>query len=252
MSKSKPPRSALAPRAKIGILVPGRNTTVEPELHDMCPPGVTNHAARMVFKDTPPGFDATTAKVGEFDLDLHGAIDRVKSLSPDLIVLGHSHDSFVGGVAGGRQMQDELSAHAGLPVIVPSMAYVAAIEALGLRNVSILTPYLSADDGMVTTFFEDAGCRVRRVKALQYDTAYAIAATGAAAVRDTLIELDGDDVDAVLQVGTNLPAARTAAAAEFWLGKPVLSVNVVSYWFALRQLGIADKLPGFGVLFSDH
>ena len=252
MRKSDSLRSALAPRANIGVLVPGRNTTVEPELNDMRPPGVTNHAARMSFAGAPPGFDPTTAKVGQFDFDIHGAIDRMTSVRPDLVLLGHSHDSFMGGVAGGKQMQDELTAHAGVPVVVPSLAFVAAIGALGVRDVSILTPYLSADDGMVAAFFEDAGCRVRRVKGLQYDTAYAIAATAPARVRDILIGLDGDDVDAVLQVGTNLPAARVAATAEFWLGKPVLSVNVVSYWFALRQLGIADQRPGFGVLFSDH
>ncbi len=252
MSPPSPPKSALAPRAKIGILVPVRNTSVEPESHAMCPAGVTNHVARMAFKDTPPDFDPTTVKIGAYDLDPHGAIDRLKAMCPDIILLGHSHDSFIGGVAGGQRMRDGLTDHAGLPVIVPSMAYVAAIEALGIVNVAILTPYLSADDGLVRGFFEDAGCRVRRIKPLKYDTAYAIAATDAATVRASFDELNGDDVDAILQVGTNLAAASVAAEAESRLGKPVLSVNVVSYWHALRRLGIDDKAPGFGVLFAEH
>ena len=252
MSTPPPPKSALAPRAKIGILVPVRNTSVEPESHAMCPPGVSNHVARMAFKDTPPGFDPTTVRIGEFELDQHGAIDRIKAMCPDIILLGHSHDSFIGGVAGGRRMQDGLTDYAGLPVIVPSIAYLAAIKALGIGNVAILTPYLSADDGLVRGFFEDAGCRVRRIKPLKYETAYAIAATDAAKVRASFDELDGDDVDAILQVGTNLGAAEVAAEAETRLGKPVLSVNVVGYWHALRQLGIDDKLPGLGVLFAEH
>ena len=240
------------PRARIGILVPARNTTVEPESHAMCPPGVSNHVARMAFKDIPADADPATVKIGVYEMDLHGAIDRLKFMSPDLILLGHSHDSFAGGVAGGQAMQDRLADHAGLPVVVPSIAYVAAIEALGIRDVGILTPYLSADDGLVRKFFEDAGCRVRRVKPLEYDTAYAIAATEPSAVRDAFIALDGDDVDAILQVGTNLPAARVAAAAEFWLQKPVLSVNAVTYWHALRQLGIGDRMHGFGTLLAEH
>jgi maleate isomerase len=252
MSASNTPKSALAPRAKIGILVPVRNTTVEPESHAMCPPGVSNHVARMAFKDTPPDFDPTTVKIGAYDLDPHGAIDRLKAMCPDIILLGHSHDSFIGGVAGGQRMQDGLTEYAGLPVIVPSMAYLAAIKALGIRNVGILTPYLSADDGLVKGFFEDSGCRVRRIKPLQYETAYAIAATDAAIVRASFDELDGDDIDAILQVGTNLAAATVAAEAEARLGKPVLSVNVVSYWHALRQIGIDDKASGPGVLFAEH
>ncbi len=239
-------------RARIGLLVPSRNTTVETESHAMCPPGVSNHVARMAFKDIPADADPATVKIGVYDMDLHGAIDRVRFMSPDLILLGHTHDSFVGGVAGGQAMQDGLADHAGLPVVVPSMAYVEAIKTLGIRDVGILTPYLSDDDGLVREFFEDAGCRVRRVKPLEYETAYAIAATEPRVVRDTFIELDGDDVDAILQVGTNLPAARVAAMAEFWLQKPVLSVNTVTYWHALRRLGIDDRIPGFGTLLAEH
>jgi hypothetical protein len=53
-----------------------------------------------------------------------------------------------------------------------------------------------------------------------------------------LTEINGDDVDAILQVGTNLANAAVAADAERWLAKPVLSMNVVTYWDALRRCGI--------------
>jgi maleate isomerase len=36
------------------------------------------------------------------------------------------------------------------------------------------------------------------------------------------------------------------------LKKPVLSVNVVDYWHALRTVGVTDRLDGFGVLLRDH
>lgn len=252
MNNSDVPRPSLSPRGKIGLLVPARNSTVETESHAMCPPGVTNHVARMTFEGIAPDADPAAVKIGALELDIHGAIDRVKYVLPDLILLGHSHDSFKGGVAGGQKMQDGLTAYAGLPVVVPSIAYAAAVKAVGVRDVSILTPYLSADDDLVRDFFEDAGCRVRRVKGLQYDTGHAIAATDSAVVRDSLKELDGDDVDAILQCGTNLPTAKLAAEAEFWLRKPVLSVNVVTYWHALRQLGIADQRDDLGMLFAEH
>jgi maleate isomerase len=31
-------------------------------------------------------------------------------------------------------------------------------------------------------------------------------------------------------------------------GKPVVSVNAATYWYALRRLGITDPMPGFGQL----
>jgi maleate isomerase len=42
-----------------------------------------------------------------------------------------------------------------------------------------------------------------------------------------------------------------AAAAELWLGKPVTAINTATYWHALRQYGILDKMPGFGRLLEE-
>ena len=44
--------------------------------------------------------------------------------------------------------------------------------------------------------------------------------------------------------------ARLADEAERWLDKPVISVNVATYWHACRTNGIDDKLYGFTQLFS--
>lgn len=52
--------------------------------------------------------------------------------------------------------------------------------------------------------------------------------------------------DAILQVGTNLANGAVAAEAERWLNKPVLAMNVIAYWDALRRFGIEDRVYGCG------
>jgi maleate isomerase len=64
-------------------------------------------------------------------------------------------------------------------------------------------------------------------------------------------KIDGDDIEAIVQFGANLPMARLADEAERWLNKPVISVNVATYWHALRMNGIQDKMYGFTKLMSD-
>ena len=71
-------------------------------------------------------------------------------------------------------------------------------------------------------------------------------------LRDCIIELNDPSVDAIVQVGTNLAMARLAAIAEFWLDKPVVAINTATYWWALRQNGIMDKVQGFGSLLEKH
>ena len=51
------------------------------------------------------------------------------------------------------------------------------------------------------------------------------------------------NVDAIVQVGTNLAMARLAGIAEFWLDKPVIAINTATYWHALRANGIIDVEP---------
>ncbi len=72
-------------------------------------------------------------------------------------------------------------------------------------------------------------------------------------LREKLITLNGNgkDTDALIQVGTNLSMVRLAAAAEMWIGKPVIAINTATYWHALRANGIMDKIAGLGRLLEE-
>ena len=71
-------------------------------------------------------------------------------------------------------------------------------------------------------------------------------------LRDAIVAVDGPDVDAIIQVGTNLAMARLAPEAERWLKKPVVAINTAIYWHALRASGIEDKIEGWGPLLEVH
>jgi len=48
-----------------------------------------------------------------------------------------------------------------------------------------------------------------------------------------------------------LPTVEIAAEAERWLNKPVLAINAVSYWDALRRCGIEDRVAGYGRILEE-
>ena len=68
---------------------------------------------------------------------------------------------------------------------------------------------------------------------------------------EVMDQLNSDDVDALVQVGTNLPMARLAMTMEERLGKPTIAINTATYWHALRNNGIDDKVAGFGKLLAE-
>jgi maleate isomerase len=85
-----------------------------------------------------------------------------------------------------------------------------------------------------------------RIKGLRCVSPRAIAQVPLDDIRAALRELNGPDVEALLQLGTALPAVAVSAEAEREMGKPVLAVNATTYWDALRRSGIEDRVRGFG------
>lgn len=70
-------------------------------------------------------------------------------------------------------------------------------------------------------------------------------------LREVIDHLDGNDVDAIVQVGTNLSMVSLAAEYEQKRDKPVIAINTATYWHALRQLGITDRIEGLGRLLAE-
>ena len=242
-------------RRKFGVIGPSTNTIVQPDFEMMRPVGVTNHYSRIftpnaqaVSNDT---FMAGTKLIGENVLD---AVRSVMTCSPDYLVMGMSAVTFYGGAAGADAFQRKVETEAGVRISIGSHSCTAALKAYGgVERIAVLSPYYPVANREVAQYFTDSGFDVIRDVYLQCRSWTAIAAVPPDVLREKLIELNGNgrDVDAIIQVGTNLSMVRLAAAAELWLGKPVIAINTATYWHALRQNGITDKIQGFGRLLED-
>ena len=145
-----------------------------------------------------------------------------------------------------------MEARAGVKVSMGSDAARAALTCYGAKRLGVITPYMPVGDAQVRRFFSDCGFDVVRLKGFKCASPVLIAHVSERELRDAIVEVNGPDVDAIIQVGTNLAMARLAGLAEFWLDKPVLAINTCIYWWSLRQSGIDDRFDGFGSLLLRH
>jgi maleate isomerase len=246
-------RDSLGWRAKFAVVVPSTNTSVQPEYEAMRPPGVTLHTARIAIPNLPVADDAGFLRLLDaIRAATMDAVDSAMSLEPDDLVLGMSAETFWDGADGAARMLADLQQRTGLKVVLASQAVAAALETLGTpRRLAILTPYMPVGDARVQRFFEELGYRVVGLKGLCCASPVKIAHETPEALRAAALALDGADVDAIVQVGTNLAFAAVAAELEAELGKPVIAINTATWWHALRQNRITDSVPGFGRLLSD-
>ena len=148
--------------------------------------------------------------------------------------------------------QPHVETAAGVGVSIGSHSTTAVLRAYGdIENIAFLSPYFPAANEQVQKYFEDSGFKIVREVALKCPTWTAIAEVTPDTLRAVVDDLNGPDVDALVQVGTNLPMARLAAELEQSLGKPVVAINTATYWHALRKNDITDKVAGFGRLLEE-
>ncbi len=241
-------------RGRWGVVVPATNTVVEHDYALMRPAGVTFHAGRMYLPDPAMGSDDDfLALIGQIRSSIEVAVRDVLTCQPDRLVMGMSAETFWDGLAGNEKFTQRITEQSGgLPVTTGATACRAALEAFGARRIAVFSPYQPVADRQVGAFFTEAGFEVARITGLRCPTATSIAEVPVDRLTDLVHDLDGDDVDAIVQVGTNLSFVRAADALERQLGKPVLAINAATLWHALRDEGIGDRVEGVGRILREH
>ena len=239
-------------RAKIGVVTPSTNTIVEPEFHAMAPLGVTNHTARFLIPNMALNSNEDFEQlVVEIKATLDDAIDGLTPAAVDHVIIGISAESFWDGADGADKLQKRLEAKAGCTMPLGSAAARSALQAVGAKRLGVVTPYWPVADDRVRHYFGECGFEVVALKGLKANSPVNIAEQSEETLRQAMVEVNTREVDTIIQVGTNLGMAQLAGEAERWLGKPVIAINTALYWHALRQMGINDKIPGWGRLLTD-
>lgn len=240
-------------RARMGLVVPSTNVVAETDMWTAAPAGVTFHTGRL--RITEPDLSSDEAFVAFLDqirASLGPTVEDVITCEPDLLVMGLSSETFWGGAEGNAEFTADLEKASGLKVATGADACRKAVEAVGVERLAILTPYQAVGDEQVIKYFTDIGTTVVRIKGLRSENCTAPAKVSEDTAAALVDELNGDDVDAVVQVGTNLSLMRVADRAEKELGKPVIAINAAILWTALRMIGIDDRYEGFGPLLREH
>jgi maleate isomerase len=244
---------ALGWRRKFGVIAPSTNTIVEPDFYAMAVPGVTSHFSRIHIRNQDLSDDANFENLLVQIRDEIGfACERVLTCEPDYMVMGMSAETFWGGVAGNREFVAQIKQITGLDVATGAEACERALKLYGARKIGVVTPYQPVGDANVVRFFGEIGFEVTAIEGLKCPTAVSIAHVSEDELRAAILSVNAPDVDAIVQCGTNLSMVRLADEAERWLGKPVIAINAATWWMALRENGIKDKVYGAGSLLREY
>lgn len=148
-----------------------------------------------------------------------------------------------------------MEAASGLAVAAWHDAIRAALDRFGARRIGLLTPFDRHGNESAARLFADLGYEVVSSVGFACANARHIAHLPDWAKERAILELlatGPNRLDAVVQCGTNMSLLDVAERLEPVIGIPILGINPVTFWYALRENGFSGPLAGGGRLLREH
>jgi maleate isomerase len=128
-------------RARIGFLLPPGNPTVEPEMAELTPPGVSVHFTRM-HAEGPAGTHVGQEQRNLSQVESIPACVRLLAMvSPKVIVMAHTATNYTLGETKVAALVKDMEAIGNARFITAFGSAMAAFSALGVRRIAYATPY---------------------------------------------------------------------------------------------------------------
>jgi len=135
-------------------------------------------------------------------------------------------------------------------VTTPITAAVKALEALGIKKVSIFTPYTKTINDLVVGYFEKENIIINSLTYFDIDSDLDIGKVDEDYLFEVLSKIDLSESDALFVSCTALPVLSIIDKLEKRLNKVVLSSNQTLIWDSLNSIGYKNNIEGFGKLFN--
>jgi maleate isomerase len=250
---------ALSFRRKFGLLVPATNTSMEHDLWTVLRAnagagleGIGLHTSAVV---TPSPQLATETDLleykGQFLSGLKAAIDVSLLAQPQYLIMGMSLEHIISGLDGIRGVMSDVERYCELAWATWQDAIKRALDCYRARRIGLLTPFDKTGNDSATRMFVDLGFEVAASVGFSCANALHIAHVPDWAKERAIMELlatDANQLDAIVQCGTNMSMIAVAQRLEPIVGIPILGINATLLWHALRQNGFATPMTGAGRL----
>ena len=221
-----------ARKGLMAVLTPQANTTVEPEMHLMTPPGFAWINARLMSDK-----DTIEARLLDYFDNYEGALAQFANAPVSTAGFASTGVSYLAGIEREDDVLARVSASRGYPVHTAASAVVDGLNALKARRIALISPYDGPLTDKATAYWIARGFDVRLVASAWRDSDefHPIYSLGSAAARDALAWLgraaEGEDeIDAVVMLGTGMPTLLPILERPFLGRAPVLSCMLCIAW----------------------
>ncbi len=250
-------------RRKFGLIMPATNTSMEHELWSIIfknqgPGGLRGVGLRTANVVTPKPQLESERDLMEYQRQflsgLKSAVDTALLAQPQYMIMGMSLEHILGGLDAIRAPVAEIEHYSGLSWATWHNSVQSALGKYGAKKIGLLTPFDKTGNAFATQMFEELGFEVVSSVGFSCANALHIAHVPDWAKEKAILELlvtRENGLDAVVQCGTNMSLIDVTEKLEPMIGIPILGINAVTFWYALRENGFEGALIGGGRLLRE-
>lgn len=234
-----------AKSAALGLIVLQSDESIEPELRTLrLGDGVALYHSRIPNSDhiTPDTLQAMSDA-------LPGAAALLpKHANCQSIAYGCTSGATL---IGPERVTEMIRSHHPLAACTnPMTALLAACEAMQVRRLGLLTPYVESVSSAMRAYLTAQGVEIVAFASFEQRDEATVARIAEQSVLEALAGFGDTTVDAVFASCTNLRSFGIIDPAEDRLGVPVLSSNLVLGWHLMKLAGLDTSGAGPGSLFA--
>ena len=233
-------------KRRVGLILPSVNIHMEPEFNRLWDvlPDIDYFATRVFLTDT------TEETLVEMEKGLSGAAELIETVGPEAVVYACTSGSFIKGPEWDEKIMEKITGICHCPSITASRAMVNALQAMGIKKLTLVTPYTDDINEHEKHFIETMGIEVVAMKGLQIVDAEILRTQTREQMMELACSADVASSQGVFISCTNVEGMYIAEELEKKLGKPVLSSNSATLWNLLKLLGHSTPVQGCGQLLA--
>jgi maleate isomerase len=231
--------------ARLGLILPSSNTTMETEFYEMLPRGFTLHTARMRIKSV------TIEGLAEMEGEVEKEAVKLADADVDVIGYGCTSGSLFKGLGHDKEIEEKIEKASGKPGVSTAGAVVKALKALKVKKVAVATPYITEINNLEDKFLAANGFKVVDLKGLELSDNLKIGRIKSKTAYELIARLKHEDADGIFISCTNFPTIKFIKKLEDKLGKSVISSNTATFWAMLRKINVPLKIKGYGRLLEE-
>jgi maleate isomerase len=226
---------------QLGVIVLQSDETIEQDFRRLFGPDVD-----LQFSRIRSGADVTPETLAAMEADL-GTSAELLCPWTQFGAVGYGCTSGTAQIGRARVAELVSGAARTGAVTEPVSALIAACEAMGIRRIAFLSPYLAEVSDRICAVLAEAGVEAPLFGSFSVSSEARVARISPASIMEAATQLtEPGGVDALFMSCTNLRALGIVDRLERDLGMPVLSSNLVMAWHMARLAGVplAHDAPG--------